>query len=330
MTILFISGVNDLSTVSVQADSSGNIYPVLDGNCAILGRVPLKTEIPGFMALFGKGVRQPVATLDKPPSLVVNQIADADTHRGALERCQELLQHVNAPVLNPPGEVLRTRRDEVSSALRGIPGVAMPRTIRVQPDSPEDVVRLAKEDGVAAPFIVRVAENFDGAGKVLVKDENALDGLDALPFDGRDYYVTEFIDCSDGSGISHAQRIAVIDGEPVLRRALFNAHWDVGGHSRKYMLGREKWGDDLTRTEWFESDIMPSLTGPIGEITRRLKLDYYSIDCSVRPDGEMVVFEAGPKPDALRFHLPQENGRMKRFHGKIQAMLANRSGEVVV
>ena len=330
MTILFISGVNDLSTVSVQADPSGQFYPVLTGNCSILGRIPLKKEIPAFVALFGKGVKQPLARLEKHPSLVVNQIADADTHRGALERCQELLQQVNAPVLNPPGEVLRSRRDEVSGTLQGIDGVVVPRTIRVQPESPETVLSLAAADDMALPLIVRVAENFDEAGKVLVTDRDNLDGLNAFPFDGRDFYLTEFIDCRDNSGVCQAQRITVIDGEPVLRWAMFDDGWDVGSHSRRFMSGRESRGDDLARVQWFENDVMPSLAERIREITQRLKLDYYSIDCHVRPDGEMVVFQAGARPDALTFHRPHENERMKLFQGKIQAMLARRSGEVVV
>jgi len=330
MAILFTSGVNDRSTVSVQADSEGKMYPLLQGNYSILGRVPLKKDIPGFITIFGKGVKQPDINFKQLPSLVVNQIADPDTHRGALERCADLIRRIDVPVLNRPDAVLRTRRDEVSNALQGIDGVVVPRTARIRPDSPESVVRLAASEDIEVPFVVRVAENFEQSEKVLIQSEHHLDRLDVFPFDGRDFYVTGFIDCGEESGKYQSQRIAVIDGEPVLRRALFNDQWDVSGDSRRFMLTRESWADDQVRIQWFESEVMPSQSGRIRKITEKLELDYYCIDCNIRPDGELVVFEASAQPDALGQQHPSETEGLKRIHQKIQALLARRSGEVVI
>ena len=146
MAILYISGVNDLSTVDVRSDANGKPVRVQGGNCSIFGTIPLKEEMAGFMFLFGKGVKQPMPRFIKLPSLIFNQIGDADTHRGSLERCIELSQRVGVPMLNRPEKILETRRDAVSEKLQGIPGVMMPRTIRVQPHSPEEVLQAGKAE----------------------------------------------------------------------------------------------------------------------------------------------------------------------------------------
>jgi len=330
MAILFVSGVNDLSTITVEAGANGTISHVLDGNCSILGRVPFKKDAAGFLVLFGKGVKQPEVKFEKLPSLVFNQIANADTHRGSLERCAELSQQVAIPVLNRPENVLQTMRDTVSEKLQGIPGVVMPRTIRIQPHSPQDVFQAAAAAEMDFPFIVRLAAEYDGEGKVLIQSEHDQNRLNVFPLDGRDFYLTEYVECGEDDGRYHRQIIAVIDGEPVLRHALFNKQWNVDGSSRSFMLTRETWAEYKTRIQWFETDVLPALASPIQEISKQLSLEYYCIDCNVRPDGTMVVFEASANPDTLHIQHREESERMKLIHQKIHGMLARHSGEVVI
>lgn len=330
MAILFVSGVNDLSTIVVEAGANGNISHVLDGNCSILGRIQFQKDAAGFLVLFGRAVKQPQVKFEKPPSLVFNQIANADTHRGSLERCAELSRQVAIQVLNRPESVLQTTRETVSEKLQGISGVIMPRTIRIQPRSPKDVFQRAAAEGMDFPFIVREAADYTGNGKVLIQNEPDRNRLNVFPLDGRDFYLTEYIDCRDDAGRYHRQRIVVIDGEPVLRQALFNSHWDVDGGSRSFMLTRETWAEYKTRIQWFETDILPALANPVQEISKQLSLEYYCIDCNVRPDGTMLVFEASANPDALNIQHREESDRLRLIQQKIHGMLARHSGEVVI
>lgn len=332
MTILFISGVNDLSTVPVLADPDGNLFPVLDGNCPILGRVPLRQEGAAYLTLFGKSVKQAQVNFAKKPSLVINQITNADTHSGALERCEELIRQADAPVLNRPDEVLQSTPDRVFEKLQGVAGLVVPRTIRCQPHSPADVFAQAEAAGIGFPFIVRAASAHagDDAGRVLVRNPNQQDRLDVFPMDGRDFYVTEFVDYQESSGLYNKQKLLVIDGEPVLREFLFRDTWCVDRSSREFMLTRETGAEIEARAAWFETDVLPALADRVAEITRRLNLEFYTIGCNVRPDGTMIVFHAGPDPDVLELRNRHESQRMKMIHQKIQGMLARRSGEVVV
>ncbi len=330
MAILFISGINDLSVVGLSLDSNGQLVQLMDGNCSIHGRVPLKKGIDAYAVLFGKGVKQPMFNFSSNLSLIFNQIADADTHRGSLERCIELCSRVSVPVINRPERVLQTTRDRISELLQGIPGVIMPRTLRFQPLSPEAVFEHAAAEEIDFPFIVRVAGDHAGKSMVLVKGREDNDALHVFPLDGRDFYLTEYVDCRTRAGLYDKQRFVVIGGEPVLRHWLQNDQWKIHGSSRSFMLARESWAEDRTRTQWLESEMVPRLMPAFREIHARVGLEYFGLDCNVLPNGDLLIFEANANMNILHNPYPEMNERIMMIHRKIQALLARLSGEVVV
>jgi glutathione synthase/RimK-type ligase-like ATP-grasp enzyme len=316
--------------IGVTIDERGNMTNLMDGNCSIHGQVPLKEGIDGWAVLFGKGVKQARLDFIKKPTLIVNQIADADTHHGALERCADMCNRAGSPVINHPAKILRSSRDRVSELLQGIPGVTMPRTVRFNPDSPDDVFNTAESEQFTFPFIVRMAGDHGGKSMVRVDSREDYPKLHIYPFDGRDFYLTEYADCRDADGHHHRQRLVVIDGEPVLRGSLYDRDWKVHGASRSYMMKRETWEDDRKRANWLETEVIPGLLPAIREITKRLGLELYGIDCSLDPDGKMLIFEANANMNIMTNDHPQMNERMDMIAGKIQALLARHSGEAVI
>ena len=188
MTILFVFGINDISRIHAVINHEGKFMNVYDGNCFIRGQLPLKKGIASWLLLFGKGVKQRSVDFTSKPSLIFNEIADADSHRGALERCMELCSQVDTTVINHPEKVLRTTRDRVSELLQGIPGVTMPNTVRFNPGSPEDVFEAAESENFDFPYIVRVAGDHGGTSMIRV---NSMDDYHALPGRHIDYFVHE-------------------------------------------------------------------------------------------------------------------------------------------
>jgi len=330
VTILFVSGVNDLSTIGVNLDDKGQPIYLMDGNASVHHRLPLKEGVAASFLIFGKGVRQHTVQFNKPPSLIFNQIADPDTHRGALERCVELCDQVNTTVVNHPRKVLETSRDQVSQKLQGIPGVIMPRTQRFAPRSPDEVFSRAGAENFEFPFIVRVAGMHGGVSMVKVDSRDGYDLLHALPFDGREFYLTQYVDCRDEDGLYHKQRIAVIDGEPLLRHSLYNETWKVHGASRAFMRSRDSWEEDIAYFDRVNSQLLPPVRKAIDEISKRLGLEYYGIDCNLRADGQMVVFEANANMNVLHNPNPEVSYRVEPIKAALYAMLTRYSGEKVI
>jgi glutathione synthase/RimK-type ligase-like ATP-grasp enzyme len=330
MAILFVSGVNDLSTLGVTLGDKGQIGYLMDGNCSVQHRLPLKQGVAAGMVIFGKGVPQRGADFKTEPSLVFNQIADADTHRGALERCAEMCAQLKSVVINHPEKVMLTTRDRVSAQLQGIPGVIMPRTVRFNPSSPQEIMQRAEAEKFGFPFIVRVAGDHGGISMLRVNSSDELEAMHVFPLDGRDFYLTEYFDCRDDAGRYFKQRIVVVDGEPLLRHSMYGDNWIINSKAMNHMLERESWDELKQREARFEAEVLPGLKPAIDEITSRLKLEYYGIDCFVRPDGDMVVFEANANMNVLHNAFPQRNERMAMINRKIYELLTRYSGEAVI
>jgi glutathione synthase/RimK-type ligase-like ATP-grasp enzyme len=330
MAILFVFGINDSSRIHATINHEGKFMNVYNGNSYVRGLLPLKKGISNWVLLFGKGVKQSGVDFTKKPSLIFNEIADPDTHRGALERCMELCAQVNTSVINRPEKIMLTSRDRVSKLLQGIPSVKMPVTVRFNPGSPEDVFEGAESENINFPFIVRVAGDHGGKSMILVNSREDHPVLHVYPFDGRDFYLTEFVDYKDETGLYHKQRIVVIDGEPVLRHSLYNSEWKIHGNSRAFMSARESWEDSLARMRQMDSDMIPKLRPMIREISSRLQLEYFGVDCSVQPNGEMLIFEANANMNVLVNDFPQMNERVDVIKSRIHAMLARHSGEQVI
>ena len=330
MTILFVNGVNDRSVMGVSLDERGTLLHLMDGNCSVHHRLPLAEGVAAQFLIFGKGVKQHAVQFKETPSLIFNQIADADTHRGALERCIELCDQVNTTVINHPRHVLETGRERVSEKLQGIPGVIMPRIVRFQPRSPDDVFAEASRQGIDFPWIARVAGEHHGASMVRVDGKADYAVLHALPFDGRDFYLVEFVDYRDEDGYYHKQRIVVIDGEPLLRHALYFDDWKVHASSRAFVMERENWEQDIARFDRLSQEALPPLRPAIREIANRLRLEYFGIDCSLRPDGRLAIFEANANMNVLHGPNQATRYRVEAIEQKLYALLTKYSGERVI
>lgn len=330
MTILFVFGINDISRIHAVINHEGKFMNVYDGNCFIRGQLPLKKGIASWLLLFGKGVKQRSVDFTSKPSLIFNEIADADSHRGALERCMELCSQVDTTVINHPEKVLRTSRDRVSELLQGITGVTMPNTVRFNPGSPEDVFEAAESENFDFPYIVRVAGDHGGTSMIRVNSMDDYHALHVYPFDGRDFYLTEYVDYKDEAGLYHKQRIVVVEGEPVLRHSLYNSDWKVHSDSRKFMRERESWEASLARMNQMDTELIPQLRPAIREISNRLQLEYFGVDCNIRPNGELLIFEANANMDILLNPYPEMNERLNKIHARIHAMLVKHSGEQVI
>jgi len=300
MAILFVSGVNDLSKLGVTLDDKGQIGHLMDGNCSVQHRLPLNERVAAGTVIFGKGVKQRGIDFKKEPSLIFNQIADADTHRGALERCAELCSQVSSTVINHPEHVLETSRDHVSSVLQGIPGVIMPQTRRFRPRSPDEVFEYAAAEGFNFPFIVRVAGMHAGQSMVRVETCDNFAEMHALPFDGRDFYLTQFVDYKSKDGLYRKTRIAVVDSMPLIRHHLIDSNWKVHASSLSFMDKHTSLTDEANSLlADFDRTLGPAVKARVTEIAKRLGLEYFGIDCNINEQGEMLIFEANANMNIL-------------------------------
>jgi hypothetical protein len=224
------------------------------------------------------------------PKGLVNHIGDVDNCREALRLAAALQQRSKLPCFNPPARVARTSREEIARALAGIPGVRMPRTLRIQPRHPRDILDAAAAEGITFPFIVRIAGDHGGRSMVRLDGPGDLDLLHTIPWGGRELYLTEFVDYADADGFYRKMRLASVGDRYFVRHRIRATQWKVHAADRDGASIEE----EAAFLADFDQKVRLLIDTAMATIRERIALDYFGVDCSLRPNGELLVFEANP------------------------------------
>jgi len=330
MAIVFTFGVSDLGVAKVKPDANGQMNVHVDGNCDVLGMIDLGRIQPIPLLLYGPNAAQPPLDIPVKPSLIFNQIGDADSHSHSLKNCVELCRRLEGiPVINHPAAVQRTTRDQVAETLQGIPGVRTARTVRIQPRSPAEVITAVEASGIGFPAIMRTVGEHNAQNIVRLDSPADSDKLHVFAMDGRDFFLCEFIDNRNEQGLYFKHRIAMVGGDPVVRHAVFLDHWIVKSKSVPFMLEHPDFGNPVDFGHELQEQRVPRALPALKEIARRLDLDYFGMDCCVDENGGILVFEANANMNMLLdgVYGVQIQIQVDLLKQRIQRMLEDRSGE---
>lgn len=257
------------------------------------------------------GEEDPARQLDGLPAcdVVFNAIADADRGAPLLEPAAAFCRALGRPVINPPEQVPRTRRDRISTLFAGIPGLIVPATRRVSRTTLQALADAAEP--FAAPILVRPVGSHGGNDLQRIDQASALAAyLRAMPFN--DYYETEYCDYRSADGYYRKYRIIFVDREIYPYHLAISRNWMI--HYWRADMSEE----DLKREEAvFLADYRAVFPGALAEtvrrIAQRLDLDYGGMDCGITRDGRILLFEANAN---MLVHLddPREDFAYKHEH----------------
>jgi len=222
------------------------------------------------------------------PGPILNHIADQDICSHALALVERLADRGRRPCFNHPRAIARTTRDGVARLLSGIPGLTVPKTIRVARTSAASGREAANDAGLLYPILARVVGSHGGEDRLRIDRPDAMDEIAQLPHGDRPLYLTEFCDFVSPDGFYRKYRIVVVGDAIFLRQCVVGANWSL--HGRHRVEGADQEEADLFQS--FQSEWVPRLKPVFDEMTRRLGLDYYGVDCHIDPDLNVLLFEA--------------------------------------
>jgi len=246
---------------------------------------------------------------------VFNQISDADTHKIALRKADDFYKAVsgNVPFFNIPSNVMKTTRDNIYRSLQGINKLHVPKTVKLQPKSPSDIYEVIEKKDFKFPVIFRQAGDHGGISTIKVDDET--EQFYAFPLDGRDYYLTQFVDYKE-DGIYAKYRLVVVDGEVFLRHAIFGKYWMVHAGNQLGEKESKRYKESVAKR--FYREIKPLIQPVITEIYDRLGLDYFGIDCHIDDEMNLLVFEINAN---MNIFTISENSVFKKHTEKARQAL---------
>jgi glutathione synthase/RimK-type ligase-like ATP-grasp enzyme len=310
--------------IAAAADIGGNtpLEFLLEGN-----DIELYTYyvVPGF--------ERPEVLPDHDVAFIA--IPESDTTHETLGTVQAMLLNWPRPVINNPRSIAELERDRLHKLLEHAPGIDIPATARVDRDDIADVVdgEMALDDILsdgAFPLIIRPVGSQAGHG--LAK----LDSMDdVMPYleahESEDFFLSRFVDYSGDDGQFRKYRVVFVAGKA------FACHLAIAGQWDLWYANAEMEQDDIKRSEEkrfmekFDEEFAARHAKAFAELTHRVGLDYFAIDCAETKDGKLLIFEADI---AMIVHnmdpsevYPYKGPQMQKIFAAFAALLEARAGK---
>ena len=235
--------------------------------------------------------------------LIFNSLGEVEKDGGQIEALQALCDRLDKPVLNPPDKVARTGRDHVRDLFGSIDGVIVP------------AVRWATRDQVAAltgdpPVLVRPGGAHGGKDLALIDGPDAAKNyLNAVPYDR--FLITDFYNFKGARDRYRKYRFIFIDRRPFAYHLAVGESWLV--HYWRAEMGRSDWKkreEEQFLLDW-KSVFGPKAVQAVERIAAALDLDYGGMDCSLMPDGRVLLFEANA---CMLLHLDEAEAEFPYKH----------------
>ena len=240
----------------------------------------------------------------------------------ALTLIERMAESWPVPVLNRPAQIRELERDRLYKNLSGIAGLHIPPTWRM--------TRGDLETGTDLQFPLIIRPFGSHAGRGLEKLDNA-ENL-AVYLNQRDengFFVSPFVDYSNKDGCFRKYRIAMIDGRPYPVHMAVADQWKVWYLNADMALNVAHRAEEAKFMLVFDETFAHRHARAFAELSSRVQLDYFLIDCAETKDGDLLIFEADHcaivhDMDPVNVY-PYKPGAMKKLFDAFGAMLKRRS-----
>ncbi len=226
--------------------------------------------------------------------ILFNQISDSDSHSKVLDKLQKILFKSNIKVINHPRYIKETSRNLIYSKLKNIPNLTVPKTIKFVPITPIDIDEKIEKENFSFPVILRKVGTHGGNSVKLFKSFEDTKKLYDIALDGSPFYLIQFINYKE-DGIYKKLRLVVVNGEVYIRHVIFSDEWMIHAKDKKSQYKEL----EIKLLNSFEQKIKPNIDFTIKQIYKKVRLDYFGIDCFINKNFEITIFELNANMNVL-------------------------------
>lgn len=265
--------------------------------------------------------------------LAIVVASEGEAQREMLAEVALLVPRWPRPVLNAPERIALLARDCLFEKLKGVAGITMPMTVRIERESLE---RLAAgttpladllPDG-AFPLILRPVDSHAGRGLAKLDDSAALHSYLTRQRDAA-FHLSRFVDYRSADGQFRKYRIVFIDGRAYACHMAISEQWMIYYLNAGMAESAAKRAEEAGFFAGFDAEFARRHAAALGAIAERVGLDYFGIDCAETPAGDLLLFEADiamivhlmDKPSLYPYKAPQ----MRKVFAAFCAMLRQRT-----
>ncbi len=263
--------------------------------------------------------------------VLFNAVHECDEHRALLAQLDERLALLGCSALDAPGRVPLVARDRASVLLESVPGVEMPRTVRVGRAALEAAVRgdaaITSMVPAGYPVIVRAVGAHRGKDMMRADDAAGLAAaLDALQ--SAELFVSRFVDYRSADGAWRKYRIALVGGRAFAVHLAISSHWIVSYVNAGMADDAAKRREEAAFMAGFDDEFARRHAAAFREIHERLQIEYVLLDCGEMPDGRLLLFEVDTAAlvhatDPIELY-PYKQPAMRKLFGAVRDLLESR------
>ena len=325
--IVSLIGIPDdnQATVMVNKGTPSSFQINIEGTNDLNNIVDRK-KFPFHQVILG-GDQPKLPNIDQS-KFIINTICDPDTCKKALHLASELIKKLDVPVINHPDNILKTTRDNIYELFKNTAGIRAPKTIRIAPRSLNDIRNLMQNGSLAFPSIVREAGKHSGLKTFLLEKPDQIHELEQFAFDGRDYYITVFVDFRSRDGLYRKARFFIINGTFYPRHVILSTNWNIHAGSRKELMANST--DYQLEEEKFLNYMDCQILHRCRILYETLKLEFFGIDCNISDENELLIFEinASMKPFGTTTPFPYLKRSSDSIRGAINDLFVRRLNSV--
>ncbi len=253
--------------------------------------------------------------------VIWNTIAESPDALPYLALADLVARAAQRPFLNLSARVLATARMQLGETLRATGAVVAPIAERSREALAHGEVPFA------FPIIVRPVGSHAGHGlERLDTAAQCAAYTERAPSDA--YYASPFVDYRSADGYYRKYRVVFVDGEPFAVHLAISPNWMI--HYYNAPMAENAWMRDEEAR--FLADVHGVFDGAraaaLREIASAVGLEYFGIDCTIAPDGRVLVFEADP---AMLVHTsdpieryPYKHRYIPRIYRAVEQMIDRR------
>jgi glutathione synthase/RimK-type ligase-like ATP-grasp enzyme len=274
------------------------------------------------------GVELPQPLPEHDVAIVI--ASDSEECREALGKIERAASRWPRPLLNPPHLVGNLDRDKLHRLLHGIAGLDIPATeaaSRAQLSGVAEASRPLADiaGGLGFPIIIRPRGSHAGNGLAKIDDRSALARYLAERPE-LEFFVSRFVDYANDDGLFRKYRIVFVDGRPYACHMAIADRWDIWYLNAGMAFSDDKRAEEASFMRGFDEIFAVRHRHALAAMAERVGLDYFTVDCAVNKDGELLIFEADntavvhnmDSPEVFPYKPPQ----MRKIFAAFAAMLS--------
>jgi glutathione synthase/RimK-type ligase-like ATP-grasp enzyme len=323
---IFLIGLPDSKEVAVQGyNQDGKLVYMWNGNSDFYAQIIDKNiSSQTLNILWFEDINYKISK----PDIIINCINDSDICSQSLKKAEKLINFIkikfpNIKVFNHPELIAKTSRDEIYQNYKNLSGIYIPKTVKIRPKSPSDVILENKKNKINFPFLIRFCGAHQSESLQLIKDNSDIKKLESYSYDNKEYYITQYVDYKDREGLYKKGRLLIIDNKILPRHYMTNQDWLVDGNlHEKYMASREKCKkDEIYFLKNYQKMISKESLKSIKKIYQKSGLDYLGFDFAIRPDKSLLIFEINAAQNVFIKLSEIDFPYMKKVSDKMTKML---------